>query len=695
MKRYGTGVRPFTSLAKYLFTGGAALLPVVAVTTFLLSGFVASPAFARTQFRSAFPSVVTVGHPLSVSVSVPAGMQGAGLLLQQRVAKRWVTRAQRRAGRTKTVVLTWVPSTAGTLVMRVDVTKAGRDAWTSKDVRVDIAATAPGGAAATGCPAGDSGSPPDCLTPIPATCPPGRSVTLPNCLTPIAPTCPSGQVGTPPNCEPPPPNPDRGDTLSSGETLQPGWYLQSSDGNYELVMQSSDGNLVLYHEHSAVWATYTSGHGNYLTMQPEGNLVVYNGGEAKWDTVTWGFPGAYLQLQDDGNLVLYQDGHAIWTYGSGYKGQILNPGEDLQPGAYLLSPDHEYELIMQTDGNLVLYRSGSALWSSQTGGDTGAYAVMQPEGNLVIYREGVAVWSSSTWGFPGAYLQLQDDSNAVIYQSGHPVWDWMSGYIGDQLNQWKLEPGAYLLSPNHEYELIMQTDGNLVLYHGGTALWSSQTGGDIGAYAVMQPDGNFVIYTGGSARWSTGTAGYSGAYLDVQNDSNVVVYQGGTALWDWASGRLGGGGGGGQGQAIVEEAAKWAGTQYCWDGGNESGPTPGTADPTDGGYQCAPGTVGFDCTGLTIYAVYQVTGIKLSHDPEQATSAPGQTIPHESELEPGDIVYFGGTLDDNDHAGVYAGVINGTPSFWSAVTEGIGVKLETMKWEEAANGFVGGVRFWH
>ena len=56
---------------------------------------------------------------------------------------------------------------------------------------------------------------------------------------------------------------------------------------------------------------------------------MYNGGEAKWNTVTWGFPGACLQLQDDGNLVLYQDGHAIWTYGSGYKGQILNPGEDV------------------------------------------------------------------------------------------------------------------------------------------------------------------------------------------------------------------------------------------------------------------------------------------------------------------------------------------------------------------------------
>jgi hypothetical protein len=156
---------------------------------------------------------------------------------------------------------------------------------------------------------------------------------------------------------------------------------------------------------------------------------VYNGGEAKWNTVTWGFPGAYLQLQDDGNLVLYQDGHAIWTYGSGYKGQILNPGEDLQPGACLLSPDHEYELIMQGDGNLVLYHGGTALWSSQTSGP-GNDAAMQTDGNFVVYNGGTARWNSTTSGSGGAYLQLQDDSNLVIYQSGTALWDWESGKIG-------------------------------------------------------------------------------------------------------------------------------------------------------------------------------------------------------------------------------------------------------------------------
>jgi len=238
------------------------------------------------------------------------------------------------------------------------------------------------------------------------------------------------------------------------------------------------------------------------------------------------------------------------------KGSTLAAGGALTEGDYLESDGGQYKLIMQGDGNLVLYQEGKALWSSETGGHPGSYAVMQGEGNLVVYDGATATWNSSTWGFSGAHLALQNEGNLVIYQDGHPVWDWGSGYLGNELNQWKLEPGAYLLSPNHEYELIMQSsDGNLVLYHDGQALWSSQTGGEPGSYAVMQGDGNFVIYKPHSGPWSTGTAGHPGAFLRVQNDGNVVVYDGGTALWDWGSGLLGGGGGP---TAAETAAVNWA-----------------------------------------------------------------------------------------------------------------------------------------
>ncbi|WP_394837342.1 hypothetical protein LVJ94_10585 [Pendulispora rubella] len=74
--------------------------------------------------------------------------------------------------------------------------------------------------------------------------------------------------------------------------------------------------------------------------------------------------------------------------------------------------------------------------------------------------------------------------------------------------------------------LIMQSDGNLVLYQGNTALWASGTAGQPSYGAYMQGDGNLVIYSGlPRALWASGTAGNPGAYLQVQNDGNVVIYR--------------------------------------------------------------------------------------------------------------------------------------------------------------------------
>lgn len=79
--------------------------------------------------------------------------------------------------------------------------------------------------------------------------------------------------------------------------------------------------------------------------------------------------------------------------------------------------------------------------------------------------------------------------------------------------------------------LVMQGDGNLVVYGPPGALWSSNTAGTAGDSADMQGDGNFVVYAGSTPLWSSNTAGYPGAYLVVQDDGNVVVYLGSTALW--------------------------------------------------------------------------------------------------------------------------------------------------------------------
>ena len=108
-----------------------------------------------------------------------------------------------------------------------------------------------------------------------------------------------------------------------------------------------------------------------------------------------------------------------------------------------------------------------------------------------------------------------------------------TGGCGELAANVSLTANQSLASCNADYTLIMQGDGNLVLYQGGTALWASNTAGSAADEAVMQGDGNLVLYTSsGTPVWASNTAGNTGAYLSVQNDGNVVVYSAsGAALW--------------------------------------------------------------------------------------------------------------------------------------------------------------------
>lgn len=93
-----------------------------------------------------------------------------------------------------------------------------------------------------------------------------------------------------------------------------------------------------------------------------------------------------------------------------------------------------------------------------------------------------------------------------------------------------------LKSQNGVYTLLMQGDGNLVLYkYGSIPLWSSNTAGTPATKCVMQTDGHLVLYDDSwNYYWYSGTYGYYGAFLAMQDDGNVVIYQNGVPLW-WSN----------------------------------------------------------------------------------------------------------------------------------------------------------------
>jgi len=88
----------------------------------------------------------------------------------------------------------------------------------------------------------------------------------------------------------------------------------------------------------------------------------------------------------------------------------------------------------------------------------------------------------------------------------------------------------------------------------------------------------------------------------------------------------------GAAKVALERARSQIGLPYCWAGGDANGPTHG-----EGGDGCGGDAVGFDCSGLMIYA-WAGNGVNLPHRSAiQATM--GTHVPM-AQAQPGDLVFW-------------------------------------------------------
>ncbi|MFJ5680300.1 NlpC/P60 family protein [Streptomyces sp. NPDC093097] len=96
-------------------------------------------------------------------------------------------------------------------------------------------------------------------------------------------------------------------------------------------------------------------------------------------------------------------------------------------------------------------------------------------------------------------------------------------------------------------------------------------------------------------------------------------------------------GGGGSGNAIMQAALGQLGVPYVWGGGTINGPSGG----------------GFDCSGLTSYAVHQGTRhrVVLPRTSQEQRHA-GTPVPRD-QMQPGDLIIF--DKEGWGHVGIYAG----------------------------------------
>lgn len=187
-----------------------------------------------------------------------------------------------------------------------------------------------------------------------------------------------------------------------------------------------------------------------------------------------------------------------------------------------------------------------------------------------------------------------------------------------------------------EYQLVMQTDGNLVLYHLSTPVWSSYTYHE-GAFAAMQADGNFVVYSsGGTPVWFTSTNGSGASTASLQSDGNFVLY-GSSAVW--ATGTNGGTNQLRRSHAMAQAEKELNAYDYVFGGGH--GAIPG---PTLGG---------LDCSGFARWMYSYAWGSDVLG--AGATTSEITLVNRVSSPVPGDLVFFGSSTGSVHHVGIYIG----------------------------------------
>jgi surface antigen len=343
-------------------------------------------------------------------------------------------------------------------------------------------------------------------------------------------------------------------------------------------LSSKNGYSMPFHDNAMNWAADAKTRGIMVDSSPALGSVAYKGNHVAWvESVStdktkvtleeynevdsnsngvYGDDGTYSERTVAANMYQYIHFKDIQSnvtnsptpgINAAFLGKnSLYANEIIWSGQYILSENALYLLVMQGDGNLVLYGNGmQAVWASGTAGSGANHIVMQSDGNLVIYTpNNRAVWASGTAGRGQSGLYIQDDGNLVVYTNSLvPTWNSKTGghstlnFLGaDRLSTNQImQIGQYIKSEDGKYVLLLQGDGNLVLY--GPAyhvLWNSNTSSQGVAFAAMQGDGNLVLYTSNNQpMWSSATAGRGSSYSVVQSDGNFVIYTiAGLATWN-------------------------------------------------------------------------------------------------------------------------------------------------------------------
>lgn len=233
-----------------------------------------------------------------------------------------------------------------------------------------------------------------------------------------------------------------------------GNYLTSPNGRFRMTMRPdgilsvdmSTGTPGVYDER--IWSV-NGGEGTYkLQVEGNGNVrLVDRGNGTRWETQTWDNGGARLMLNDVGALVVMRTNNTLrWeNYADRCPARGISAGIETSPqgmpatrkpfilcqNEYVDSPNGRFRLTLNAQGNLQVLdgvEHDIVLWSSNTN-DPGLFRFYSwGDGNhWMMNRSGQNAWQTRTWDNSGARMLVQDDGNVVIYNGTRLLWQTGTG----------------------------------------------------------------------------------------------------------------------------------------------------------------------------------------------------------------------------------------------------------------------------
>lgn len=234
-------------------------------------------------------------------------------------------------------------------------------------------------------------------------------------------------------------------------------------------------------------------------------------------------------------------------------------------------------------------------------------------------------------------------------------------------------------SKNYPHDGVAPGDYDSVgLFQQRASIWADGAGGMKGLMDPAQQIGWFYDTAEGVPHDSPGqiaadverpAAEYRGRYAEREAEAReyyAVLEEGASGtLGDIGAGNCASGSIGGNGDVppneqlgrlILAAAKEQFGLPYVWGGGDHHGATGG----------------GFDCSGLTMYAVYQATNgeVAMAHQTNSQIVDPNVKKVAWEDRQPGDLLFFGSPADYH-HVSIYSGTKDGVDMQYEAQTFGV------------------------